>query len=345
MLELDSVNKCVGDFHLADVSLRIDRGEYFVLLGPTGGGKTVLLEIIAGLTKPDTGQVCWQGRDFTVLPPERRGFAMVYQTYALFDHMSVIANIAYGLCAGGLRRTEARQRARQVAVQMGIEHLLDRAPSTLSGGEKQRVALARALACQPQVLLLDEPLSALDFNVKSDLRQLLRQIHKDHDTVFVHVTHDPDEAIFLADRIGVMLDGHIRQIGSPEKVFNQPSDRKVAEFLALKNVLSVTRTPQGTWMAHGIEFSASGLDESVHNLWIRPEEILLSRQPFGSSARNQFEGRVVEWESSGVLLATRVAIGQLTLTALISRASFDSLGIDVGVEVYCTFKSSAVHGF
>ena len=345
MLELDSVTKRLGNFHLADVSLRVDRSEYFVLLGPTGGGKSVLLEIIAGLTAPDAGQVRWQGRDLTALPPERRGFALVYQDYALFDHMSVIANIAYALRAGGVKRAEARQRARQAAPQLGVEHLLDRRPATLSGGEKQRVALARSLIGQPQMILLDEPLAALDPNVRVNLRRVLKQIQKDRDTIFFHVTHDPDEAIYLADRIGVVLDGHIRQTGSPEQVFNQPTDRQVAEFLALKNVLSVTRTPQGTWMTHGVELFASEVDASARNLWIRPEEILLSRQPFGSSARNQFEGRVVEWEPHGALLATKVAIDGLMLTVLITRTSFDNLGIDTGAQVYCTFKSSAVHGF
>lgn len=343
MFEMRSISKRLGDFSLADVDLQLDAGEYFVLLGPTGVGKTVLLELIAGLMRPDKGRITWAGQNVTALPPERRDFGLVYQDYALFEHLSVARNIAYGLRARGMGGTDAQKHARQVAETLKIHDLLDRRPATLSGGQKQRVALARAMATQPRLMLLDEPLAALDQNVRSYLRQQLRDLHRQGSTTFLHVTHDVDEALYLADRVGVMLDGRLQQTGIPEQVFQHPTDRKVADFLGLKNVFRVHEVKDGHSIVEGVRLSLPSVDRVDAYFWIRPEELILSKQSFDSSARNQLRCKVVDWEHSGRMLAVRVAAGKLILTAMVTPMSFREMGIAPGVELYCTFKTTAMH--
>jgi len=345
MLELQSISKRLGSFAISDLNLRLKQGEYFVLLGPSGVGKTILVELIAGIIRPDTGRVLWEGKDITSMPPEARGFALVYQDYALFPHMTVVENITYGLQARGVGHKGAAARARTLAEKLNIAALLNRHTGTLSGGEQQRVALARALAPQPRMLLLDEPLAAVDIGLRARLRHELRRIHQDTGTTFLHVTHDPDDALYLAERVGVMLGGRIHQIATPEELFRSPSDPAVAEFLGMRNIITVDSAKRGVCRAGGVEIHAALADESISHIWIKPEEVLLSCQSFDSSARNQFRCTVEEWENSGPLLAVRVSAGTLSLTALVTYESFKELGIEVGTELYCTFKSSAVHCF
>ena len=345
MLELQSISKCLGSFSLSDLSLRLNPGEYFVLLGPSGVGKTILIEITAGLIHPDAGRILWAGQDITGTPPDTRGFAVVYQDYALFPHLTVAENIAYGLRVRGVKPPEAGRRVHALAEMLNIAALLSRHTDTLSGGEQQRVALARALATRPRMLLLDEPLSALDAGIRSRLRRELKQIHRQTATTFLHVTHDADDALHLADRVGVMLAGRIRQVATPEQLFRAPSDPEVAEFLGMSNIMTVDAAGDGVCRIGGVTVNAAFAGQSVSHIWIKPEEILLSRQPFESSARNQFPCRVEERENSGPLLAVRVATGGLSLTALVTHESFKELGIEAGTELYCTFKSSAVHCF
>jgi len=345
VLELRGITKRLGAFSLGPLDLAVRGGEYFVLLGPSGVGKTVLLEMIAGLMRPDAGRIFWDGEDITARPPERRGFGLVYQDCALFPHMHVAANIAYGLRARGVSRAKAAARVRSVAELVGIVDLLDRMPDRLSGGEKQRVALARALVIRPRALLLDEPLSSVDAGLRRELRVRLKRLHADTGATFLHVTHDADEGLFLAERLGVMLDGTLRQVGTPDELFRRPTDVGVAAFLGLRNVLPARCVRPGVCRAGGIEIHAAHADESVSFIWVRPEEIVLSRQPFRSSARNQLACTVRDWEPAGPLLAVRLAAGGIELTAMVTDASFEALAIRRGTRLYCTFKSSAVHCF
>ncbi len=232
MLELLGIHKRLGDgFHLAGLDLTIQPGEYFVLMGPSGVGKTVLLEIIAGLLPPDRGEVRWQGRPITAEPPERRRFAMAYQDHALFPHMDVQANIAYGPRARGVAKDEAARRAEEMAALLDIEPLLRRTPGALSGGEKQRVALARALVTEPRLLLLDEPLSSLDAGARRRLMGELGRIQQKAKTPFLHVTHDPEVALSLGHRVGVMLDQKLVQVGPPDQVRAAPASETVAALM------------------------------------------------------------------------------------------------------------------
>jgi len=340
VLELERLSKRLGSFAIVDLSSQIRPGEYFVLLGPSGVGKTVLLEMIAGLMRPDSGRILWKGRDITGLAPHRRRFVLMYQDYALFPHLSVARNIGYGLLKG-----ESAGRVRSMAAKLGIDGLLTRRVPALSGGEQQRVALARALVTQPEILLLDEPLSALDSNTRLRLRAELKQIQQQTATTFVHVTHDLDEAMALGDRVGVMLNQRLHQVGTPVELFRSPSDYDVACFLGMRNVLPVDEARQGTCRIGAAEIDAASATPAVRYLWIKPEEVVLSRQPFDSSARNQFQGTVAGWEYRDGLLAVRVDCRELSLVALVTHASFEHLAIEAGTPLFATFKSSAVHCF
>jgi len=344
-LELISIRKKLGEFTLKDVSLSVSSGEYFVILGPSGVGKTVLLETIAGLTKPDSGRITWKGRDITCTAPEMRRFALVYQDYALFPHLNMRQNIAYGLKARGWAKHEIDSRVKEVAKLAGIPVLLERFPATLSGGEAQRAALARALAVSPELLLLDEPLSAVDLSMRRTLRQVLKRIHTETGTTVLHVTHDVDEAMELGDRIGVMLDGRLRSIGTPEEIFLMPADLETAVFIGMRNVLKVDPSGEGFCDAYGTKIHVGERNGRFSHIWIRPEEILLSKGAFESSARNQLECEVVDYQLSGVLVSVRVTVGRLTLTAMITYSSFQELGVENGMRIYATFKSSSVHCF
>ena len=244
-MEIKSLWVELEEFRLCDINLEIAAGEYFVVLGPTGAGKTVLLETIAGLHRPRRGRILLAGEDITHAPPERRGIGFVYQDYALFPHLSVAGNIAFGLRLRGMGRGEIEKRVAAIGRLLGIEHLLHRMPGTLSGGEAQRVALARALVIEPRLLLLDEPLSALDPETREGLQRELGRIHRELGTTTIHVTHDFEEAVALGDRIAVLREdrldeglreGRIVQVGRPEEIFRRPASEFVARFVGVRNI-------------------------------------------------------------------------------------------------------------
>ncbi len=345
MLEVQSIANQLGSAFISDISFTIDDGEYFVLLGPSGEGKTVLLEIIAGLRRPDEGKVLWNCQDITFAAPETRGFGVVYQDYALFPHLTVAQNVTYGLYAAGCNGRKIKERKDALAEVFGIGNLLERYPEKLSGGEQQRVALARALAIEPKLLLLDEPLSSLDTNVRMELRNELKEINKTMNVSVLHITHDTEEAMVLGDRICVMLDHSVRQISSVDELFSSPSDARVAGFLGMKNVLPVQKVEGKMCLVFGAEIHAGNANDRTSHIWIRPEEIIISKEHFDSSARNQFKCTVTEWDYQDSLLSVRLTWGKLGLSTLITYASFKELEIDVGAEVYATFKSSAIHCF
>lgn len=343
MLQLQSIGKRFGSFELADVSLKIEDGEYFVLLGPSGVGKTVMMEIIAGLIRPDKGRVLWDDADITKLAPESRRFGLVYQDYALFPHLTVEKNIAYGLKA--VNADESKKRISILADMLHTRELLDRYPDKLSGGEQQRVALARALAVEPGLLLLDEPLSAVDVNTRLRLRRELKRINRELNLSILHITHDPEEALMLADKVCVMLDGRIRQIAPSAELFRSPSDPDVAKFIGMKNILPVSQVSGGVCSVYDQQVHVNAASNTTAYIWIMPEEILISNEAFGSSARNQFKCKVTELHHYNSLLAVQVASGGMNLTALITYRSCEELKIKVGSDVFVTFKSSAVHCF
>ena len=238
-LRLQGVRKNYGQVvAVAGVDLVVDEGEFFTLLGPSGSGKTTLLRLIAGFERPDAGRIELGGRDVTSVPPHLRDTNTVFQDYALFPHMSVADNIGYGLRVKGVAKP-ARERRVQRALQMvRLEGLGLRRPNQLSGGQRQRVALARAVVNEPEVLLLDEPLGALDLKLRQEMQIELKQIQKDVGITFVYVTHDQEEALTMSDRLAVLANGQIEQIGSPVDVYERPATEFVAGFIGISNVLT-----------------------------------------------------------------------------------------------------------
>lgn len=238
-LRVSCVSKRYGDqYALRDVSLEIPRGAFVCFVGPSGCGKTTLLRILAGLLKPDSGTVTWRGRDFTSLEPEARGVGMVFQSAALFPHLTVGRNVAYGLRARGISKSECVTRVDGLLERVQLRGMSDRAVGSLSGGQRQRVAIARALAPEPDLFLLDEPFSALDVPLREALQVELAALHRRLGITSILVTHDREEALSLADHLVVMNAGRIQQAGSPRDVYERPANRFVASFLGGANVLS-----------------------------------------------------------------------------------------------------------
>ena len=223
---------------LDDVSLTIEENEFFTLLGPSGCGKTTLLRLIAGFDQPTSGAILLRGKDISQLPPNQRSVNTVFQNYALFPHMTVAKNISFGLEMLGKPKDEIKKTVSDMLALVKMQELRDRRTDQISGGQQQRVALARALAPRPQVLLLDEPLSALDYKLRKEMQIELKQLQHDTGITFIFVTHDQEEALTMSDRIAVMNAGRILQIGTPRQIYNQPVERFVASFIGKSNFLS-----------------------------------------------------------------------------------------------------------
>ena len=223
-----------------DVDLTVRDGEILGVVGPSGCGKTTTLRTIAGFETPDAGRVLFDGADVTHVPPERRNVGLVFQSYALFENMSVAANVAFGLKMQGVGREQRRERAEELLDLLDIGELADRSPETLSGGQQQRVGLARALAIEPNILLLDEPMTGLDANLKERLRTELGALLEELDVTALYVTHDQEEAMVMCDRIAVLNGGTVEQVGAPAAVYERPANRFVADFVGTSNVLPAT---------------------------------------------------------------------------------------------------------
>ncbi len=345
MIELEDIKKIYPGFTMEIGSLSFYSDEYIVILGPTGSGKTLLLNIIAGVTSPDRGRVIFENEDITAVPPEKRGFAMVSQDFSLFPHLSPEKNIEYPMRMKGKSRKETRAAVERLADMLGIRDILRNDTETLSGGEKQRVALARALAAEPRILLLDEPLSSLDRNTRLALRKELKLLQEKRGKAFIHVTHDPEEAIFLGKTICVLIGGKIKGRGTPSGLFRHPEDAEVSRFLGLGNVLEVEKRDGGLCHVNGVGIHVSLEKPEISYIWIRPEEVILSRERFSSSARNQFKGKVKGIVPHGSLFEVQVDLGPFQISSIITYHALEDLSVSPGSDVYCTFKSSAVHGF
>jgi molybdate/tungstate transport system ATP-binding protein len=296
MLRTERVSKRLDAFSLREITLEVLPGDYYVLLGRSGAGKTQLLELICGLTVPDSGRIFLEGQDVTYKKVQERGIGIVFQDFALFPHYSVKDNIMYPLKIMGLPLQEKVSRVQHAAEEMNITHLLLRKPGNLSSGEQQRVALARTLVTDPKVLLLDEPMASVDASLKDSIRRMLRRLNRNGQTI-IHVTHDFGEAISLANRVGVIHNGRIIQEGTPLEVFNHPVNKFVARYAGIKNFFKVTfitnyrncsgltekrtrlKLPKG-------DYPASGL------LIIGSSEVLMSREGAPGIQMNNIHGRI-----------------------------------------------------
>jgi molybdate/tungstate transport system ATP-binding protein len=246
MIALEDLSVTIGDFRLDGINIEAGDGDYLVLLGPSGAGKTVLLEIIAGLRIPDTGRVTINQRDMTGVPPEHRGAALVYQDYSLFPHMTVAENIAYSLKIQKRPAHEIKERVDALLADFKISSLKDRYPYSLSGGEQQRVAIARALATNPSVLLLDEPFASLDPRTRDECIRVMQELKETRSITILQVSHSSDEAFALADQVAVLLGGRVAQTGTADEIFRHPVSANVAHFVGMENVLTGTVVSNGS---------------------------------------------------------------------------------------------------
>ncbi len=238
MVKIDNLYVKVGNFQLKGINLRVEKGQYCTILGPTGSGKTLLLESIAGLITSEKGRIFLNGKDVSKAPPEKRNIGYLPQDYALFPFMDVRKNIAIGLKLRGISEHVMEERIGEISFELNIGHLLDRMPDSLSGGEKQRVALARALIIDPEVLLLDEPYSSIDTNLKHSLWWFIKRLHRRIGKTIVHITHDLEEARILSDKVGIIADGRLIQEGSSDEVFGRPRTVKAARVVGINNIFA-----------------------------------------------------------------------------------------------------------
>ena len=322
--ELRGVTKRFGPaLALENLSLAAQPGEFLTLLGPSGCGKTTALRLLSGFEQPDVGTVLLAGRDVTALPPYEREVNQVFQSYALFPHLSVRDNVAFGLRMKCLPAAEIARRVGEVVELVALDGLLERRPAELSGGQRQRVALARALVCEPKVLLLDEPLSALDARLRAQVRGELRALQRRLGLTFVFVTHDQEEALTLSDRVAVMNAGRVEQIGSPEDIYHRPTSRFVAGFVGEANLLEaevvgqegnwwVCRVTTGGGMAWRVHAAAENGPTCVVGqggaLLIRPEYLRVAAPETGAGAVNLFHVTEVErtFQGAATMITWRI---------------------------------------
>ncbi len=363
LLTVRKISKAFRDFKIKDVSFDVQQGWYFVMLGASGVGKSLLLEIIAGLTSPDTGQIFLKGKDITNEKIQKRKIGMVFQHNTLFPHMTVYENIAYPLRS---RHTTSQvsKRVARLAEDFGVTNLLNRKPQTLSGGECQRVSLARTVASEPDCLLLDEPICSLDVTSRPQIRALLRRINA-HGQTIIHVTHDYTEAVSLGTHIAVMEKGIIAQTGKVEEIFQHPKSEFIARFIGIRNFFK-GHLEQSHHQSGLKRFRTGGLDFSVLTdrpagngfVCIRSEDVTIripEQTANPTSARNNFEGTIIDIVRAGPGIEVIVDINTdksrlinkanstpLEVAALISNESVKTLNLHCGKKVILSFKASAV---
>ncbi len=348
-VQLQGLSKRYGAFQAVEaVSMEVRSGEFLTLLGPSGCGKTTTLRMVAGLVPPTSGTVRIDGRDVTALSAAQRGIGMVFQSLALFPHMTVAENVAFGL---KMRRVAAAEIVRRVRSLLGIvrlDHLADRYPSQLSGGQQQRVALARALVIEPSILILDEPFGALDRKLREAMQVELRQITRELGITALFVTHDQEEALMLSDLVAVMNQGRVEQLGTPQDVFRAPRTRFVADFMGVTNFLKA-RWSGGALLAGDAALPGppqqAGADGSIVELAIRPEEVLL--QPGTGAATGALTAAVLQavYHGTSTSYTLRLSDGQ----TLMAREPNDGasgnapLRFSVGDAVSACWRPEAVH--
>ncbi|MCF6242926.1 MAG: ABC transporter ATP-binding protein [Bacteroidales bacterium] len=346
MLELKNISKTYKQFALQNINIKVNAGDYYVLLGNSGSGKSLLLELIIGLIKADTGSIHLNQKEITNLPIQKRELGIVFQDFALFPHKTVRENILFALAEIKATKKMSASILLDMARVMDIGHLLDRYPGTLSGGEAQRVALARTLVKKPKVLLLDEPLSSLDVQLRSDLRSLLKMINQKGQTI-VHVTHDYEEAVALAQRVAVIDKGRIIQQGNLKEVFQNPKSKFVADFVGIRNFFKAH-----LYHENGKSFAKINGKQKIHLLssdnegegyaMIRDEDILLYDEQPVSSAMNNFKGVITDAVPARLGMELSVKTEFADFWVLITRDTFLRMDLQQGKAVWISFKASAV---
>jgi len=356
---LDRVSKAYGDRQaVADVTLDVSAGEFLAILGPSGSGKTTIMRVIGGFETPDAGRVVIAGEDVTNVPPERRNVNTVFQSYALFPHLNVIDNVAYGPRMHGVPRRARYARAAELLDQVRLADVATRKPYELSGGMQQRVALARALANRPAVLLLDEPLGALDRKLRDEMQRELRRVQGELAATFVYVTHDQDEAFGMADRLAVMRDGRLEQVGTPAEVYDRPVNAWVSRFVGSANTIrarlacpgnpAVLTSDEGVIEA-GYIVEGLGAGEPAL-VAIRPEATLLQRRAAAAATvgANRLAAELVDSVAIGASRRLRATTATgASFESIVQRATDESSAQPLvpGDPVFVTFDAASVRAY
>jgi spermidine/putrescine transport system ATP-binding protein len=350
IIELRGVSKSINDYSiLHDLNLEVRNGEFLTLLGPSGCGKTTLLRLISGFEDPTTGQIFINGKDVDGLPPHLRHVHTVFQSYALFPHMTVYDNVAFGLCCQKLPKDEIKTRVAEVLKTVKLEKYANRKPDQLSGGQQQRVAIARAVVNRPLVLLLDEPLSSLDYRLRKTMQIELKQLQRKLGITFIFVTHDQEEALSMSDRVVVMHEGSIEQVGTPRQVYEAPQNLAVAEFIGEANIfdseilaidgkqLTVKIQGKERIIKSPREFSVG---QKVHVL-VRPEDLRVWGTSEVQDSTPMYAGVVEEviYKGTTVDLMVRLANNQLVAATEFFDEDDDRLEYAIGEQVWATWIS------
>jgi molybdopterin-binding protein len=346
-LEVRNLSVDLGQFHLDKVNINLEKNGYLVIIGPTGSGKSVLLETIAGFFTPDEGKIFLEGNEITNLTPEKRGISIIYQDYVLFPNMNVFDNIAYGLKKKIKDKEVVESSVLKMAKHLKIKHLLNRNPETLSGGEKQRTAIARSLIVEPNILLMDEPFSALDVNTHAYLTDLIKKAIKQYQTTCIHVSHNFNDVWSLAEQVAVMKNGTILQQGIVTDVFSKPCHKFVAEFVGVHNIFEgkMMRENKGITdvkVNHDLILHSSDTcsdDDTKVMVTVRPENIIFSNESFVSSLKNQLKGIVTDIIRIGPTVWIEVEVKGTKFKGILTPSSFDTLGIKKDKEIYLSFKA------
>ncbi|MGC1428321.1 MAG: ABC transporter ATP-binding protein [Albidovulum sp.] len=346
-LSIQNVHKNFGAVQaVTGVSLDIHENEFFALLGASGSGKTTLLRMLAGFETLSEGDVLLEGSSIANQPPNRRPVNLMFQSYALFPHMTVAQNIAYGLEMDKLPRTQINARVDEILQVIQLDHLAKRKPDQLSGGQRQRVALARALVKRPKVLLLDEPLGALDKKLRSEMQLELKRLQAEFGITFVIVTHDQEEALVMADRIAIMKDGGLLQVGTPHEIYERPATRFAADFIGVMNFLPVTKTNSGFAGRDGSPIAATSTHEISQNsaavAAIRPERLQI-----GTAGENYLSGEIsaVAYHGLDVLLHIKTALSDTDVVARMTADIADTQTPAVGQPITVSWFAKDTHIF
>jgi iron(III) transport system ATP-binding protein len=353
---LEDVTKSFADvIAVDDISLKVDEGELFFLLGPSGCGKTTTLRLIAGFYKPEGGRILFDDRVMNNVPPNKRNVGMVFQNYALWPHMTVYENVTYGLKVRGVPANLRVKKAREVLRIVKMEKYAGRYPNQLSGGQQQRIALARALVIEPDVLLLDEPLSNLDAKLRLETREEIKRIQRDLGITTVYVTHDQNEALSMADRIAVMNEGRIEQIGTPREIYNDPANKFVAGFIGETNFIE--GRIEDVIEEKELVLIKTPTDEKIHaritgrNLTrgenvccsVRPERIRVLREKVWGASLNLFPARIQRLSYYG--FAEHFVLEAMGMEVKVTHFAPESTDLREGDDVYFTFSPEDVNVF
>ncbi len=345
VLELHGITKQFGNLTAVDnVSLNIRENEFFALLGPSGCGKTTLMRVLAGFEKPDSGTILLDGEDIAPIPPNRRPLNLMFQSYALFNHMSVRGNIAYGLEMEHRPKAEIKQRVDEILEVTGLADVANRRPAQLSGGQRQRVALGRSVIKRPRVLLLDEPLSALDKKLRESMQLELKRLQHEIGITFVVVTHDQEEALVMADRIAVLQGGALRQVGTPHEMYEFPQDKFVAQFIGVMNFFHGKISGNGVQINDSTYFAGNiaadiPIDTPV-TLAVRPERLILYPTKAGNNP-NQIEGEIIgiAYHGLDVTLSVKTGISETAVMIRIPANASDQLKMQQGSHVHIGWQA------